>query len=139
MQGIRLPVNNGPWAGLYIGVTHGGAVMLLAATGLPLTLQISCCIAVLLHGGYWLLQYSPRHNRRLPRELLLTPAGDWWLWHADGESLRVDLQPGAFISPMLLVLRFRCSDGERRAFIHADRHNAAILRRLRVRLLHATS
>ena len=136
IQGIRLPVNNGPWAALYIGGIHSGGVALLFASGLSWPLQLLCCVAILLHGGYWLVRLTPRWSRELPCELLLTPTGDWWLRDADGNSRRAQLQADAFISPLLLVLRFQTGTDKRHAFIHADRYNTAMLRRLRVRLLH---
>ncbi|MDZ7736365.1 MAG: protein YgfX [Gammaproteobacteria bacterium] len=135
MQAIRLPVNEGPWAVLYLITIHGGAVVLLFATGMPWQLQLLCCVAVTVHAGHMLAQYSPRFSRELPRELLLTPAGDWWLTDGDGNACRAVLKPDAFISPPLVVLRFQVETGIRRAVIVADEYNTDMLRRLRVRLL----
>ena len=139
IQAIHLPVNNSPWPLLYIGGVHSGAMVLLFATGLPLILRGLCCIAILVHGIYWLLQFMPGFTTGMARELLLTPAGEWWLWDDRGTSCRAELEPDAFISPLLLVLRFQTNEGVRHAFIHADRVNSALLRRLRVRLLHTES
>lgn len=134
MQAIRLPVNDGPWTVFYIVATHGGALVLLFATGMPWYLQLLCCVAVTVHAGYMLVRYSPRFSRELPREVLLTPTGDWWLTDADGNASRASLKADAFISPLIVVLRFQCAGGVRRAVIVADEYNTDMLRRLRVRL-----
>ncbi len=134
IQVIRLPVNTTGWLPVYIAVIHSGAAGLLFVTAIPVLVQWLCCIAVLVHAGWLTYKLLPPFNDRVPHEVLLKPDDSWWLTDGQGHSQPAWLQPGAFIHPLLLVLRFQSPDGGKRAVIVADHDTAARVRRLRVRL-----
>lgn len=140
LQPIRLTVNSNAALALFIGVLHGGALLLLLQTSLAPLWLLAGGFSLMLHGGIKLYRYRPGHPERVS-EILLTSgehgSGEqWWLRCSGmpGEWLAAELQGDALIHPRLLLLGFRSRRGEDRVVIVADSSNADAHRRLRVRL-----
>jgi len=79
------------------------------------------------------------HTRRKRVELILRPDNEWRLVdfnRRDDDSCKMTLIPGAFVHPLLVVLKLRSPFGHYTFLLTRENMDADTLRRLRVRLLY---
>jgi len=118
---------------IFNALIHLGAIGSLFPADIPsgaVILLISC---VLLHLFYYIRQYRIRCETHVM--LKLNKENKWELTGANGEIKDLDLLPGTFVHPCMVILRFK--DECRRAYTYVlttDNIERQTLRRLRVRL-----
>ena len=114
---------------IFILMNHGGALVLLALTPLALWLKFFLLVLILI---------SLRHHYYRLRQgcnyLRWDSSDRWWLRDRTGHEVTMQLLPGSYVHPLMLVLRF--SNGRRRwnLLLLPDSADASLLRQLRVRL-----
>jgi len=122
------------WAAV-LAVAYTGAGACLLAAALPAWTLYPLAALLLISA----LRQSRELRRGFitanPPILMLDHADEWHLKPEVGAMLTLRLQPGSFVHPWLIVLRFCDDHGCGRVFL-LDRDNteADVLRRLRVRL-----
>jgi len=121
--------------GIFVTSIHGFA--LVAVYMLPMTVLQRCALAVAVMLGL-AYEFAGQVMHRLPWSLceaVWRPDGGWSLKLASGRELDGHLLPSTYVSPSLVVLRFRC--GHLRTcslLLLPDNLQPDRLRRLRVRL-----
>jgi len=117
---------------VYLLLVHALALTVIAAPlNLSLTLRLAVAAAVLL-SFIWQI------NRKPPRRLVWESDGDWQLFFADASERTGQLRPDSYVSPWLVILRFKLVKGGRcSVVIMPDMLDPQSFRRLRVRLYQA--
>lgn len=118
-----------------LGALHLGAVPCAFAADLPVAIQGSLILGVLLATLRSIALHGSRRATRAVVLLIWDRHGQWRLLQRDGRVLDVRLEHGACAHPKLLVLPFRSRSGRRvRVLIAPDMVDVEHLRRLRMRL-----
>jgi len=132
---LRVRPGSSRLLGTFVVAVYGLALATLYLS--PLTsMQQGAMVAVVVMGCIWGIAGQVLH--RLPwslREAIWRPDGGWSLILASGNELEGRLLASTYVSPLLVVLRFRC--GFLRTcslLLLPDNLGSDDLRRLRVRL-----
>ena len=123
----------------YMAFTHIGAIACLCVVSV--SIFISGILSVLIIVNYFLYYRKFESQREaVPSvELCLGNSNEWTALGLDDDVMTLRLLPGALVHQRLLILRFVDENGRSYCFILSKENVAiAVLRRLRVRLLHGT-
>ena len=117
---------------VYLVLIHALALAMLAAPlNLPLALRLGVAGAVVL-SFIWQMTRVPPHR------LVWQADGDWQLFFAEASERTGQLRPDSYVSPWLVILRFKLEKGGRcGVVIMPDMLDPQSFRRLRVRLYQA--
>ena len=114
---------------IFILGNHGGALLLLLIAPLSIWLKFMLPVAVLV---------SLRHHCNRLRQgfnyLRWDSSDQWWLRDQAGHEVAMQLLPGSYVHPLVLVLRFRQGKRRYNLLLLPDSADRSLLRRLRVRL-----
>ncbi len=118
-------------------LSHFGALPCLLFVSLTVWLTGPLLVLILTNYYFFVRGFSRQQHARYCPQLCLGKDNRWSLLTASDESLAIQLQPGAFVHRLLLVLRFKAENGNSWSFILSPENvESHTLRRLRVRLLH---
>lgn len=114
---------------IYLLLVHALALLVLVGPiELPAWLRFVMAAAV-ISSFLWQVSRLP------PRRLMWETDDDWQLLFQDGSEQNGELRPDSYVSPLLVVLRFRLpAGGTRSVLILPDMLDRQSFRRLRVRL-----
>lgn len=135
---IRLEPRRSLWLAGLLLFAHTGALILVVLVPLPVWIKIllGCLICGSLF--FTLTTYALLRGRRAIACAVCESDGQWSLRTAAGHEFEVQLLPGSYVNPGLVILNF-CAGRRRRNYsmiLMPDSLDEVTLRRLRVRLLH---
>ena len=122
---------------IYLTIVHLISIVCLFPPAIPLWSK--CLLTSIIFCSYFVYIRNFLNARRNPVEVILQPDGEWRLLVPDRVEqsvFRVNLLPGAFVHPALVVLILK-GETQRFSFIFTTENvDVATLRHLRVRLRH---
>lgn len=122
---------------VFLSFIHFISMLYLFFTALPLwSRELLALIIICSYVGY-LRNYVRRRRRRV--ELILQPDNEWRLVdlnRSDHDSCKMTLIHGAFVHPLLVIVKLRGPSGYYTFLLTRENTDADSLRRLRVRLLY---
>ena len=122
---------------VYSTVLHSVSLLCLYPADVPLWSKYMLAVVIFSSYGAYIWKYHKA--RRNPVEVILQSDGDWRLVvpeRGERQEFRMNLLPGAFIHPILVVITLKGETGRFSFIFTPGNVNAAVLRRLRVRLRH---
>ena len=114
---------------IFILGNHGGALLLLLIAPLSLWLKFLLPVVVLVS-----LRHHCNRLRQGYNYLRWDSSGQWWLRDQAGNEVAMQLLPGSYVHPLMLVLRFSDGRGKCNLLLLPDSADRSLLRRLRVRI-----
>ncbi len=131
---LEFPVKPSRRMILVLYVIHAGAMISVLVSGLPIGLQPFPILLVLVSLWHCHRLYIAQDNPASVVAVLLNVRNEWWLKTCMGRDIRADLQAGAFVHPLVIILFFKAEGENFRVVLTPDRINPDDFRRLRVRL-----
>lgn len=119
------------------GGVHVLALLVLPTLPLAWWIQLPVVMAVMAQGLVIWRRYGMPTAPQAIKRLVWIDANRWELLGGDGMRHEAALQPGAYIHPWLVILRFSLGEGDKRsctAVLPRDSLDPDSHRRLRVRL-----
>ncbi len=114
---------------------YGAAIIAALANGLPLIVRVLLALVLGGVGGFWILSHAVRYSSSSVERFVWHPEGECVLIDRRGRTFSGRIEPGAWVSPGLVVLQIRGSTWRRRALVVAyDAVDPTAFRRLRMRL-----
>lgn len=114
---------------------YGAAIIAALANGLPVVVRVLLALILGIVGGLWILSHAVRRSSSSVVRFVWQPEGECVLIDRRGRTFSGRIEPGAWVSPLLLVLQIRISAWRRRALVVAyDAVDPTSFRRLRMRL-----
>lgn len=134
-QPVRLELVPSRYLAIYIILLHSSVLFLMPFIPAQSTIVWILASVVLLSFGFnWRIHISFKGNRATQRVEWM-PDGKWILTDGLKTSFQAELLSGSYVSPWLLVLRFKVSRFRGRSIIlFSDSAEKNGLRRLRVQL-----
>ena len=122
------------WILPYLVISHSGAILWVYTVTVPVWLKL-CALIILSSSFLFYLKDHVSSRYLLNPVCLILNSEDEWTVVDEAGSREIELLPGSFVHPGLIILRFRDTDRRVHSFI-LDRNSADenTLRRLRVRL-----
>lgn len=120
---------------IFLSIIHIGALTCLMSLSIPMWLRV--LLALIISGSYAIYTYKFLRARHDRVELILSPDNEWRVVDlaSDGHDwCRMNLSPGAFVHPRLVVLRLSGDLGKYTFLLSPKNVDRDSLRRLRVRL-----
>ena len=131
---LRIRIYPPKWLAAGLIVSHLGAVAILGTVQIPSEAKVLLIIVIIISLIYVLRLYIWQKSKWSPLELILNDKEEWYLTLASGEIIQVDLRPGAFVHPILVILPFRHGIYFPTVILTPSSVDQDTLRRLRVRL-----
>ena len=120
---------------VYLTVIHSVSLLCLYPPAVPYWSKCVLAVLILFSYGVYLRKYH--YARGHPVEVILLPDGGWRLVipvRQEPQIYNMDLLPGAFVHPVLVILTLRGDPGRFSFIFTMGNVEGATLRRLRVRL-----
>lgn len=122
---------------VFLSLIHVVTLLYLLSLALPLWSRVMLALIILCSYIVYLRNFIRACRKRV--ELILQPDNEWRivdLNRSEPDSSKMTLIPGAFVHPLLVVLKLKGPPGHYTFLLTAENMNADSLRRLRVRLLY---
>lgn len=122
------------WLFIVLTICHTGAIICVFTIPVLIWVKLMFFITIISSYLCYGKRYIKSRNLDIPVQLILTIDDEWKLIDEKGDRY-VELLPGAYVHPGLVVLRFKDDNNKVYPFILTPVSvNRDILRRLRVRL-----
>lgn len=131
---LRIEIYPPKWLATGLIVSHLGAVVILGKVEFPTVIKIFLIIVIIISLVYFFRLYILQMSKRSLLELILNDKEEWYLTLVSGETIKVELRPGAFVHPLLVILPFRHGIYFPTVILTPSSVDQDTFRRLRVRL-----
>jgi len=122
---------------VFLSLIHVASLLYLLSLALPPWSRVLLALIILCSYTVYTRDFIRARHKRV--ELILQPDNEWRivdLNRSDLDSCKMTLIPGAFVHPLLVVLKLRGPLGHYTFLLTCENMDADSLRRLRVRLLY---
>jgi len=131
---IHIFIRPSPWLAGGISAIHIGAIFALCVSDLHWLIKSLVTLIIITSLARELQIYVLQKHPAAPVQLLMTAENGWWLTVGSGQTVSVQLMPGAFVHPLFTVLSFQGVKQRFTVYLTPDVVDADAFRRLRVRL-----
>ncbi|MCL4316389.1 MAG: hypothetical protein M1527_06075 [Gammaproteobacteria bacterium] len=131
---LNLELNPSRTLAALLVLAHGGALALLVLLPLAWWARVLLIGALLCSLWLTLNRHALRRGESAITRLVWENDDTWLLMRADGKEQRVQLKPGSYVSPRLVILNFDAGWWPLSVVLLPDAADTESLRKLRVRL-----
>ncbi len=137
---LQLDLRPSRQLGVFLLVAHSATLAVIPLLILPEWLAVGIAIGIAGSLATALRDHAMLLSAKSVVRLVWDTAGEWTLATAGGQVMKGTLEPGSFVTPLLVTLRFRLAGAPWYLRYHsvvlvADGVDPTAFRRLRVRLL----